>query len=272
MTRYKLISLDVDGTLIGDGAYPTARVAEAVAAARNKGVQVALGTGRASEACYHLLNALTLDGLHIFFDGAAIVNWPSNDIVYLQALPPRAAAHLIELCREHDLFLEIYAHDFYFIEQDDELARHQREKLQLRPIITDLMTLVNRIKIVKGQIIAANAEQKKRADIVTKEMQAFCKLSWSFDYSNGMYFGNAISKFVSKGNALRELADYLGIDIRDTLAVGDSYNDMPIFRVANTKVAMGHSPDALKEMADWVAPSVSEDGVAATIEKFILSE
>jgi hypothetical protein len=270
MSRYKLLSLDVDGTLIGEGTYPTPRVVEAVIAARKKGVAVALGTGRASEACYHILKQLELNGLHIFFDGAAIVNWPSNDIVFLQALSPRAAQRLIELCREYDLFLEIYAHDFYFIEKQGALAKHQQEKLQLQPIVTDLMSLVNRIKIVKGQVIAANKEDKRRADLLTIEMEEYCKMSWSFDYSNGMYFGNAISKFVSKGNALREMVDYLGIDISETLAVGDSFNDLPIFQVAHTKVAMGHAPDELKQIADWVAPPIDQDGVAAAIEKYIL--
>ena len=148
MSKIKLIVLDVDGTLIGKGAYPGPRVAETIAAAKAKGVRVALGTGRASEACYHLLRSLQLDGLHVFFDGAAVVEWPSNDIVFLQALPPHAGKRLVELSRQYDLFLEIYAHDFYFIEKDNALAQQQREKLQLDSLVTNLMSLTHRIKIV----------------------------------------------------------------------------------------------------------------------------
>ncbi len=270
MTDYKLLVLDVDGTLIGHGAYPSPRVAETVRAAKAQGVTVALGTGRASEACYHLFRDLELDGLHIVFDGAAIVQWPSNDIVFLQALPPRATEHVIKLSREYDLFLEIYAHDFYFIEKDGKLADHQRRKLRLTPLVTDLMSLVNRVKVVKSQVLAADAEEKTRADELTKKMEKLCKMSWSLDPSNGIYFGNAVSRYVSKGGALRELVDYLGIEMEQTLMIGDSYNDMGIFKVAGTAVAMGHAPDALKEMAAWVAPPVDDDGVAATIEKFIL--
>ncbi len=121
MTDYKLLVLDVDGTLIGHGAYPSSRVAEAVQKVKERGITVALGTGRASEACYHLLRSLELDGLHIVFDGAAVVEWPSNDLIFLQALPPRAMQRLVELSRQYDLFLEIYAHDFYFIEKDRKL-------------------------------------------------------------------------------------------------------------------------------------------------------
>jgi Cof subfamily protein (haloacid dehalogenase superfamily) len=270
MADYKLLVLDVDGTLIGHGAYPSPRVAEAIAAAKANGVSVVLGTGRATEACYHLLRSLQLDGLHILFDGAAVVEWPSNEIIFLQALPPRAAQHLIELSREHDLFLEIYAHDFYFIEKDGKLAEHQRQKLQIIPLVTDLMSLVNRVKMVKGQLLAIDAEQKSRADLITLEMTELCKMSWSLDPTNGIYFGNAISRQVSKGNALREMMDYLGLNASQVMTIGDSFNDLAIFEVAGTKIAMGHAPPSLKQIANWVAPSVEEDGVAAAIEKFIL--
>jgi len=260
----------VDGTLVGHGAYPSPRVTEAIQAAKARGVTVALGTGRATEACYHLLSHLDLHGLHIFFDGAAVIDWPSKDTIFLQALPPRAAERLIELSREYDLFLEIYAHDFYFIERDGALAEHQRRKLQINPLVTDLFNLINRIKIVKGQLLAADAEQKRRADLVTQEMEKLCKMSWSLDPSNNIYFGNAISRYVSKASALRDMADYLGIDLSQILAIGDSFNDLPIFEVAGTSVAMGHAPAGLKQLANWVAPSVDQDGVAIAIEKFIL--
>ena len=270
MTDFKLLVLDVDGTLIGKGAYPSPRVTEAIAAAKEKGVAVALSTGRATEACYHLLKHLQLDGLHVVFDGAAVVEWPSNDLIFLRALSPLAGQRLIELAREHDLFLEIYAHDFYFIEKEGALADHQREKLQITPLVTDLMRLVNRIKMVKGQLLAADADEKRRADVVSQEMEQYCKMSWSLDPSNNIYFGNAISRLVSKAKALRDMIDYQGVSFDEILAVGDSFNDISTFEVAGTKVAMGNAPDALKQLADWIAPPVDQDGVAAVIEKYIL--
>lgn len=270
MTAYQLLILDVDGTLVGRGAYPSQRVVKAIAQAKEQGIRVALGTGRASEACYHLLKALNLDGLHLFFDGAAVVDWPSNDIIFLQALPPHAGKRLVELARDHKLFLEIYAHDFYFIEQDGPLAQQQREKLQINPLITNLMSLTERIKIVKGQLLAATESERKIVEQICEEMEHHCKMSWSFDASNGIYFINAVARSVSKGQALTDMTDYLDIDIDQVIAIGDSFNDVPIFEAAGFTVAMGNAPSGLKEMADWVAPSVEADGVAIAIEQFIL--
>lgn len=270
MTDYKLLVIDVDGTLIGDGAYPSEPVTRAITAVREKGITVSLGTGRATEACYHLLNHLNLDGLHIFFDGAAVVEWPSNDIIFLQALPPPAAKRLIELARENELFLEIYAHSYYFIEMDGELADHQRQKLQLNPLVTDLMSLVSRVKVVKGQLLAVDAEQKHRADLVTAEMEKYCKMSWSLDPSNGIYFGNAISRHVSKAQALKDMAEYMAIDPAQIIAVGDSFNDLSTFEIVGTSIAMGNAPESLKQLADWVVPAVDKDGVAVAIREIIL--
>ncbi len=270
MSTYKLLVLDVDGTLVGHGAYPSQRVIDAITQAKAQGVRVALGTGRASEACYHLLKVLKLEGLHIFFDGAAVVDWPGNDITFLQALPPHAGKRLIELARDYELFLEIYAHDFYFIERDGLLAQQQREKLQINPLVTNLMSLTERIKIVKGQLLAATEAEKVAVEEITRKMERHCKMSWSFDASNGIYFINAVARSVSKGQALTDMTDYLNIDPSQVIAIGDSFNDVPTFEVAGTSVAMGNAPDGLKEMADWVAPSVEADGVAVAIEQFIL--
>ncbi|MBN1991389.1 MAG: Cof-type HAD-IIB family hydrolase [Anaerolineae bacterium] len=270
MPAYKLLVLDVDGTLIGPGVYPSPRVVKAIARAKAKGVTVVLGTGRASEACYHLLKHLGLDKVHIFFDGAAVVDWPSNDIIFLQSLPPHAGQHLIELARENDLFLEIYAHDFYFIERNGHLAAHQCEKLQITPLVTDLMSLVGRIKIVKGQLLASTPQEEQRARLVSQEMEKLCKMSWSLDPSNNIYFVNAISRSVSKGDSLRSVADYLGLCLNQVMAIGDSFNDLPVFEVAGFSVAMGNAPEELKKLADWVAPPVEKDGVAVAIEELIL--
>jgi hydroxymethylpyrimidine pyrophosphatase-like HAD family hydrolase len=132
------------------------------------------------------------------------------------------------------------------------------------------MRLVNRIKIVKGQLLAANEDEKLRADIISQEMEQYCQMSWSLDPSNGIYFGNAISRLASKAKALRDIMEYLGVSFEQILAVGDSFNDLSTFEVAGTKVAMANAPASLKSMADWIAPPVSQDGVAAVIEKFIL--
>ena len=95
-------------------------------------------------------------------------------------------------------------------------------------------------------------------------------MSWSFDSSNDTYFINAVARSVSKGDTLQNVVDYLDINLDQVVAIGDSFNDLPVFEIVGFSIAMGNAPDSLKDLADWVAPSVENDGVAVAIEKFIL--
>ena len=75
---------------------------------------------------------------------------------------------------------------------------------------------------------------------------------------------------VSKGDALRRLAEHFGIPQAEVMAIGDQENDMPMIAWAGFSVAMGNGSPAVKSAADWIAPPVTEDGAAVAIERFIL--
>jgi hydroxymethylpyrimidine pyrophosphatase-like HAD family hydrolase len=76
---------------------------------------------------------------------------------------------------------------------------------------------------------------------------------------------------VDKGSGLRTLCDLLGVEIGRVIAVGDSDNDIPMLRAAGLGVAMGNANARVKAVADWIAPSLDEDGVAATIHQWVLA-
>jgi Cof subfamily protein (haloacid dehalogenase superfamily) len=76
---------------------------------------------------------------------------------------------------------------------------------------------------------------------------------------------------IHKGTGVRRLIDHLGLEPGRVLVVGDNFNDLPMFAVAGTSVAMGQAPQEVREAADWVAPDFENDGVAAALERFVLS-
>jgi Cof subfamily protein (haloacid dehalogenase superfamily) len=267
---YRLLLVDVDGTLVGPDTYPTERVTAAIRAVRERGVAVSLCTGRATEACYHLLRHLQLQDIHIFFNGAAIIEWPGNDAIYLRALPPEPARRLVHLAREHDLFLEIYSHNYYFVEHDNAITENQRRKLAIEPVITDLVSLCGRLKIVKAQLVAPDDAAKEAARLVSAKMAGLCEMGLSIDPSNNWAFVNAIARNVSKGLAVQHLSDYLGVRRAEIMAVGDSYNDIDVLQVAGFSVALEPAPPELRAAADAIVPGVREDGLAIAIEKYIL--
>jgi len=84
------------------------------------------------------------------------------------------------------------------------------------------------------------------------------------------YFVEAIPLDVSKGRALAWLAERLGIEQKETLAIGDSGNDTAMVAWAGLGVAMGNALPEVKAVADWIAPTLEEDGAAVAIERFVL--
>lgn len=72
---------------------------------------------------------------------------------------------------------------------------------------------------------------------------------------------------ITKGSGLRELCEFLNIDLAETVAVGDAHNDIEILQVAGVGVAMGNSIDEIKKIADFVTLDNDNDGVAAAVDK-----
>lgn len=87
---------------------------------------------------------------------------------------------------------------------------------------------------------------------------------------NGWWAVDFTAAGVHKGEAARQLAGIHGIDTRQMIAAGDSYNDLPMLEVAGLRIAMASAPEEMKAMADFVAPPVEEDGLAVAIEQVVL--
>ena len=87
----------------------------------------------------------------------------------------------------------------------------------------------------------------------------------------GRFGIEATDALATKLHGIVELQKILGVTKEETIGVGDSYNDFPLLMASGLKIAMGNAVPELKAIADFIAPSVEEDGVATVIEKFILS-
>ncbi len=87
---------------------------------------------------------------------------------------------------------------------------------------------------------------------------------------NGLWAVDFTRDGVNKATAIEWLRNSLGLDTASLVGAGDSYNDLPLLESCGLRIVMGNAPDELKAIADYVAPSVDEDGLAVAIEEFIL--
>jgi len=267
--KYKLLVVDIDGTLVGKERTVSAANRKALGEARRLGVGVALSTGRAVMACRSILDQLALDGHHIYFDGALISG--RGEEIYAEPLDKGVVRQAIALARSLKIDLELYSATHYFVERETWSTDVHRQFFGIEPSIVDFTGLWERERIIKGGLASVNPEQMAKARELCAEFKDSLYFSWARSPAfPGVEFANVVASDVSKGRALEALASYLGLSLSRVMAVGDETNDITLLSRAGLSVAMGNAPDEVKEVADHVTLDVDQNGLAAAIERFLL--
>jgi len=270
-SKYKLLVLDVDGTLVGRDGDILADDSAALTRVLQAGVGVALSTGRTPLSCRWIINRLGLDSYHIFLDGA-LVNNPYRDTeLYARPLDSSLVQQAVEFARANDVYLELYSSAHYFVEQETWATELRREFFGVEPTVVSFTGLWERERIIKGQLLTSCPEEIARAE-------GFCRrFKDNFHFSPGRVpaypgvgFINVISPGVSKGMALATLASHLGISMGEVMAVGDGANDLSFLSSVGWAVAMGNASDEVKAVADYITHDVDDGGLAAAVAKFLL--
>ncbi len=269
--RYRLLVVDIDGTLLGKNGAISAEDREAVARACNLGILVSLSTGRAVQAALRFINQLSLDGYHIFFDGALVSNPKNGEEVYSQPLDTMVVKQAVEFAHINEINIEFYSANHYFAERESWSTDIRRNYFGIEPTIVDFTNLWQQVRIIKGTITIRSAEERAKAD-------RFCRrFKDSFDFSQTkspaypeVDFVNVLAPGVSKGKALKALASHLAIPMNEIMAIGDGANDISLLDSVGLAVVMDNAPDGVKAVADYITLDVDHSGVAAAIEKFLL--
>ncbi len=260
---YKLIAIDIDDTLLTDDIKITDRVHKAIKDAESKGVIVVLCTGRTikgGERFYHQLN---LDTLFITSGGAEIYD-ANRKRVHEDELDPALVKQVLQYADEHDIHAQVYI-DGELVYKERNMYSDIYEIPYGFPGISVPGLMDQEVIVTPKVLYVLDAD---RAPAVKKEVEKKFP-SIAIKTSKPMFIEFA-SVGVSKGVALKFVADYYNVDMKDTIAIGDSQIDAPMIEAAGLGVAVQNAPAALKEIADITCPSNEDDGVAYVIEKYIL--
>ncbi len=269
--RYKLLVVDIDGTLLDRRGVISAVDREALLKARDAGVIVSLSTGRAIGACKNVLKELALDGFHVFFDGALVCNNIQDEEVYAQPIGSELVRDAIAFSQRNGIPLELYSATHYFVEQESWRTDIHTEFFNLAPTLRDFASLWEKERIIKGGIVVASAEEEAEVRRFGQEFRGRLDLGWARAPAYPDFqFINVLATGVSKGRALRELASHLGIVMSEVIAMGDGINDISLLSAAGTAVAMQNAPAEVKAVADYVTADVEHGGVAGAVRRFLL--
>lgn len=233
--------------LHGKKNLPSPRVAEAIAKAKMR-IHVCIATARTLKDALPIISHLSLSGPCIFTNGTQIYDPEKKAIVYEVPLQREVIPKVYEICQKLHITSMLYngEQDILVKDPDPDTKVLSIYVPEVPPEKAD--EVVEALKIIPG--------------INVQKLSAWDKRYLSVDVTN---------EKASKLHGIIEVARMLHIKTEEIIGVGDGYNDFPLLMACGLKIAMGNAVPELKEIADFVAPSVYDDGVATVIEKFVLT-
>jgi len=285
---YKLLALDIDGTLINNNMEVTSDTRQAIVEAQNRGIIVTLATGRSFHSAKNYADQLNIDVPLICANGA-IIAYRNGHVLQEWELPAADIAPILGEMLSEGLFIQAYHRNGLYT------AGHRLGMLKWIQVICDNKLKLSHVWYSLQEYRRCAIKHSNRLPELVKQKQVavhklFCsgnpeklayfqrkagELDLTVEYYPGYHdrmYLELMPADVSKGNALKHLADYMNIPMEDTVAVGDNLNDLSMVKMAGLGVAMGNAHPQLQEMADHVTLSNEEDGIAAVIREFILAQ
>lgn len=249
LMKYKALMLDFDGTTAVSSltAKPTTRVKAAILEA-NKKIHVGIATGRPYPYIKDILKDLAISGPCIVNDGAMVINASTKEIYYERSIDISLIPRIIAILKEQAISFSL--HD------SGRDVKYSSRYIPKKP--TSIFT-------IGADEIYTDAAYQKLIRLPSLHVTKY--VSWA----NGLPGILTTHAEATKQHGIMEVAKALGISTHEIIGVGDGYNDFPLLMACGLKVAMGNAVPELKAIADYIAPTVEEDGVADVIEKFILN-
>jgi len=269
---YKLIACDLDETLLSGDSTVSKRNIEAIHKAKDQGVKFALATGRGYATVQNTLKEIDLydqdDEYVISFNGGAITENKGNQTLRFAGISFDFANELFNRGLEYDVCIHVYTKEEVYVYN---LVEEEREYLKNRMPVTEIYE--DNIDFLEGEDIAKvlfmNTDRDYREQI-EEDLKDITQNS-DVTYSSNRYI-EFNDEGVNKGAGITFLADHLEIDISDTIAIGDNFNDQPMLEAAGLSVGVANMVPDLKEDMDYVTEAThEEDAIHEVIDKFILN-
>lgn len=265
--KYKLIALDLDGTLKNSNNEITEKTKKALIQAQELGIKVVLASGRPTPGLRHEAKELDLEkyeGYILSFNGARIVDVKTKETIYEQTLTIEEAKKAYDRAKEYNLACMTYEDDMIVTEDIDD------EYVCVEACINDIkkkkVSFKDNLKDPIHKVLLTG-QPDYVASIVDEFKQPFGdRLSI---YRSAPYFIEIMAQGIDKAASLDRLANSLGIKQEEVIAFGDGYNDLSMIEYAGLGVAMANAVDGVKERANIVTLSNDEDGIAYTLSQII---
>lgn len=268
---YKLIAIDLDETLLNSEKTVSKKNIEAILKAEEMGVRIAIATGRGVAFVQDTLKAI---GFHdqeneyvISFNGGAVTENKGNRFLYTDPLPFDFVSELYKKGIEYDVSVQVFTREDIFVYHYPEEERAYLEPgIKMTEIYSKNIDFLKDTEIIKVMFMNTDHNYLRQ---IAEDLKGLT-VEREVTYSSNRYI-EFTDQGVSKGTALKFLADHLDIELSETIVVGDNFNDHSMFKVAGFAVGVKNMVPELKDEVDYITEAHhDDDAVAEVINKFIL--
>lgn len=278
--KIHLVALDMDGTLFNHQSQISDTDQQTIREATAKGIEVVISTGRP----YIGLPATLLSELGIRYaitsNGAAIYRLPDKECIYECCMTPELICPIIDELQKKDIHMDAFINGNGY-------SRHAcKEKIALLDMPESIRQYIRDTRTFTDDLADYIRQHQLQVQKMTlnfyplpdgsfahrEEVKAILSSHPEITFLSGGYYNLEFTKKgTSKGAGLVFLCDHLNLSLEQTMAVGDTQNDINILKTAAIGVAMGNAREDVKAIADYITGSNEESGVAHAIRHFALN-
>lgn len=270
--KYKLLVLDVDGTLLNNDKEISSRTLAALLKVQQMGVHIVLASGRPTYGILPVAKKLELGnygGYILSYNGAQIIDARTGEVLFEKRINPEMLPYIEKKARKNGFSIFTYTEDRIIADRSDDPYIRQEASLNNMKLIEEPeFSIAIDFSPCKCMLASDNEEA-----LFGLEEHWRKRLNGVLDvFRSEPYFLEVVPCSVDKANTLGILMEKLGVKPEEVMAIGDGVCDFSMIQMAGLGVAMGNAQDSVKVCADVVTASNEEDGVALAVEKAILSE
>lgn len=264
---YRIIALDLDGTLTNHDKVVTPKTRETLLRAQDEGVIIVLASGRPTYGIEPVANCLEMEqrgGYILSYNGGKIVDWKTKQELFSQHLPNGVQPIIYRYAQEKEYALLGYSSNEIITEMPDDPYVKEESRIN-KMNIRQVDNLLNHLEANPTKLLMtgdpkdmARAEEEL-ADLLADRMDVF---------RSAPFFVELVPKGIDKAQSLSRLLGNINLTPADMVAFGDGYNDLSMLRLAGMGVAMANAAPEVRAEADYITLSNEEDGVAAALEHF----
>ncbi len=284
---YKLIAIDIDGTLLNSKSELTENTIEILKKASEKGIYIVLTSGRMTSVIKDFCKKIGADKFLIAENGASIVDLQLDELIYKRYIPKNVVLDIINMCEENNIYYMIYTNKelivknlkhmaLFFYKQNYNPNARLNTHIATCEYIKALEDDFTKIMICDEDRAIYNSIVNKlrkndNIDVMDIPHVSTKVLNIGTEEKIISYsYADISAKNTNKWTALENLITMLGIKREEVIAIGDNINDIQMIKNAGLGVAMANATPVVRDIADEVAPSNDEDGVAYIVKKYTL--